>query len=321
MPHPSYTNAFGLRDNAFGPRTQVPGVSMLASRQLEIKPLQLHTEKLLWDFFAPNAGAFGEHIDDFRGRIIGDGYDPDGRQLGLTSPVSIIGGQEGTGKSTLAFAMIKHLIDCESNNVEWKPFVAKPAGSADKQEKRIRDLTDRIERETKEGDYCYVLIENVFRGADHVALGVHDFLEEHNRVGFLFVMTHDLKVLDQHWKNAPYDVWTYRLRPLTPEQGLEVVKKRIASSRMAGGKVPGYPLFPFEENDILEGLHSGAAEEEGATTMRTLNKTLFRLLRQRQQSLAENYTISTVAPGEIQNQLIKLQPDFESLMKRLVRAA
>jgi replication-associated recombination protein RarA len=192
----SYENAFALRDNPFGPTRLLEGITKPSVMQsLESLPLRSHLEPKLLALYCGQAGPFDQHLSFFQHLIATAGYNADPPSAGLKSLIFLIKGYQGTGKTTIANAMVHWLKKCKPvGSGEWHvfdPWPLKEFSSSREQIAEIDVLQNKIDQETSTGDYCCVLIDNLVSGADVRALDMFSKLIE-DRIVFLFLLTRSL---------------------------------------------------------------------------------------------------------------------------------
>ena len=107
MPVWSHEKAFALRDNPFRPMRRIPGVTRVAFlASLETRPLRMDIEPALRHLYVPKLGLSDRHEAEFQHVIRSQGgYRPG--SAGFQSFIFLISGYQGTGKTTLASAMIQ----------------------------------------------------------------------------------------------------------------------------------------------------------------------------------------------------------------------
>lgn len=309
----TYKRAFALSDNPFGPRKKLPGVlNSAVSAELETNPLRVHEEPSLLNLFAPNAGKFKEHIDDFLYSIEEEGYDRDAKTLGLGSSVVLICGHHGTGKTTLTNVLIHYLKECDSRDNSWKIFEATAVidGDSHKRLEEIENLKEKITQETQEGDHCCVVIDDIVSDEVGQCLAIYDFLKSKKRFVFLFLVTSDPELIDRKWGNSKHSVTAYKIFPLKPSDGAVFVEHRVNRFRGNGIFHSDFQLFPFDKDEILNALETALVENEDSVTIRQLNYTLFIALRDRLKGISSKFDVHDIPKEQISEHLINLLDEY-----------
>ncbi|SRR5713226_8594716 len=281
-----YETAFGLRDNPFCPTKPLRGMaSPRLMSNLSSFPLPVHREPLLLNLYCPKVG--GEEIlKDFDSRMADAGYEPP--EIGTQPLLTVILGPQGTGKTTFANVMTRRLLQCAvpagSRWAIYDPWPNKEFNGKDAQIEAVVALQKQILDETKEPDYCCVLVDNLVAGAEQAALNLYGELSE-LRIVFVFLMTSDQVLLKKNWDNVRGGPTVYQASELKPEDAVNYVVHRVNYFRVQGAPIPvDQELFPFDPDDIRSALARQAFTETGQlrsiVTLRQLNNTLCRALAQ-----------------------------------------
>ena len=208
-----YMRAFSLRDNPFGPRKQINGMqNLFAMQNLESQPLRIHEEPKLLELFSEKAGPYDELIRGYLRWIEQEGYDGQAKIFGTGSSIILIGGHQGTGKTTLAYLLVHYLKECENGSKKWKIFHNDSPGQRSipqEQAKSIRELNNKIKESTQKNDHCCVVLDDIVSDAMLPALEVYDLLSNACCFSFIFITTSDLELIDRRWDNSKYPVIPY----------------------------------------------------------------------------------------------------------------
>jgi len=319
----SYEKAFALRDNPFRPTQILEGVKNFSMMQeLDSRPLRIHKEPKLFSLYCEKAGPFESLVHEFQDRIAQEGYRINPPSAGFNPFIFLIVGSKGTGKTTLANTMIHHLEQCKSNNLKWHvkdPWSNKEFSSSGDQIAEIDKLQAELCRETQEGDYCCILIDNLVEGAEVRALEMFDELGK-DRIVFLFLLTSDLQISKKFTCNSKHQLLPFVTRQLTPDDAIAFAKCRIDFYRRQSelSFLGNYNLFPFDADDIRDAVKSGAIkeDEEGKITIRMLGVVLNNCIAYRMRELDETFDISKLSDDDITNNVIRLVDYYKRIVDK-----
>jgi GTPase SAR1 family protein len=316
----SFTPAFGLNDNPFRPTRALPGVrNRNALRDLDRKPLRLHEEPALQPLFVPEAGQFAAHLEDFRRKLSLAGYSPAAEAAPLTSFAFLIIGKQGTGKSTLVNAMLQWLLECDVQP-PWVPFIHPPEELAPGEESGDLGayLPAQIKDRSTQDDYCYVVIDDLSQADAPRALRLWGEVTR-DRTLILFLVTSEERLFFEVTENSRVATTAYRTQPLTPDNAVELVRRRIAQFRAPqyDSLLQALPLFPFDEADIRAAVESQTERGE-VITLRTFNVALQRVFDQRLVELgdavARGFDLAQVAPEQLPQHVLALSERYRALV-------
>jgi hypothetical protein len=165
-------------------------------------------------------------------------------------------------------------------------------------------------------DYCYLVIDNVDAASQHQAIQLYqDFAG--NRALIMFMITKDLELLHEAGHNYPVDLKRFRMQPLTPEQAVIFVKRRIERYRNEdyADLLQGYKLFPF----LAENIHRVVAEKdgrlgEGPVTLRVLASALHEMMLTRLIEDGQDFELAALSPDQLHDQLLMLPSAYGELV-------
>ncbi len=281
---PKFQDAFGLRENPFCPTSPLPGIkNPLSMANLKTRPMQVRREHALDALYCEDVCA--ECLGRFASLAGDGGYEPP--QIGVLPLLVVILGSQGTGKTTLANRMVRHLQECAPPTRAWQVFDSwadMQFNSPEQQIAKIAELRDQVLAGTKEGDYCCVLVDNLVSGAEGAAMGLYLQLLTNNRVASVFAMSSDLQLISKPWDNMIAGPEVYRTSELDPDTAVRYVRKRISAYRIKDAVIPAeHELLPFQADVIVAAVtRSGfdaAGALDGIISLRQLNSTLCRVLR------------------------------------------
>jgi hypothetical protein len=318
----NYDKAFALRDNPFRPRKALKGVKNIsAMKDLDSLPLRVHKEPKLLALYCKKAGPFKSLLDQFKERIEQDGYCAKPPSIGINPIIFLIEGPQGTGKTTLANAMIYRIQKCSPNNIKWRvidPWPDKEFLSNNEQIAEIVKLNDKLgAEEIIEGENWCILIDGLIAGAETKALEMYRELCQ-DRTVFLFLLTADPKIRKDYSFNSRYQLNPLITRQLTPDDAVAFTKCRINFYREKS-KLPflgNNSLFPFDSDDIRDAVKSGAIKgnEEGKITIRVLGVVLSKCINYRMKELSNDFDIYTLVDDDIAGNIIHLADYYKKVV-------
>lgn len=280
-----YEEAFFLRDNPFCPAKPLAGISSpLLMSNLSTQPLRIHMDEALMSLYCADVGK--ANLDQFRESVSHDGYDPPG--IGSTPFLSLILGPQGTGKTTLANAMVHHLKQCAPNAPgKWRvydPWADREFDQSEQQVETMARLQAQVLNETTDKDYLCVLLDNLKSGAEQAAFNLYGELYR-SRIVFVFLLSSDPPLLKKSWDNVRFGPAIYQTSALQPDIAVGYIKHRVNTYRVEDCRVPLSPdIYPFDSKDIETSIKTKSIGElgqvQGIVTLRTLNTTLCRALKE-----------------------------------------
>jgi hypothetical protein len=315
----SFTAAFGLSDNPFLPTRAIEGVKdRNAMRDLDRKPLRLHEEPALEDLFVEKAGPFDQYLRDFRRKLSLAGYSEDPGAAPLTSFAFLIIGKHGTGKSTLVNAMLGWLLRCHVDP-NWVRFIHPPEEiTAGEAQDFAAYLPGQISKRSVKNDYCCVVVEELSKANAPRALRLWNEVTR-DRTLVLFLVTSEERLLFDVTDNSSVSLTPYRTQPLTPDQAVEFVRKRIERFRIPeyAARLQVQPLFPFDEADIRAAVESTTKRGE-VITLRTLNVALKSVLDARLLELDDEldggFDVGTAVPDLLPQHVLSVSEKYRALV-------
>lgn len=328
-----YAKAFALLDNPFNPLARLPGLGKKKwQNDLASNPLMINIEPALERLYIPDAGPFGTYLKNFQAFARQSGYRDNPPQVGNSSFIFSIYGNEGTGKTTLSQVLISWLRQCKPEDGDWNVFddwclpkVLDPA----KQGQRINELQERISKNVTPESYCCIVADDLVSGVLPKVLELYDQLVSDWTV-FLFLLSNDNQLFPALSSSGKRVTAAFRMRPLSSDGALNFIKCRLGEFRVAFGN-PGaeppwlktYPLFPFFEQDIRSAFDSNAVlglVDGDTVSLRQFGGILNGILTQRLYELDDEFDITTVAEDKIKEHLLSLSSGYNRLVesKRLV---
>jgi len=315
-----FERAFGLSDDPFSPaglpRVQNGDQPAIGNRMrlstLYKNALRMDEEPALEHLFVPEAGKFGEYQRQFKYMLEYAGYGEE--QVVTTDQFAfLVSGEKGTGKSTLVSALAHGLKQC---NVEWKSYYYPPGPPHSPREMPYDYLAPKLDSVAL-GSYCYLVIDGLDARAKNDAVRLYEeYTETH--VIIMFLITEDLRLLRDARENNRVNLTRFRMEPLTPEQALAFVERRINQFRVERLREPlrGYPLFPFLEEDIRKQVaenQDGRRTREGPITLRSLATILHKTLEESWPSRRNDADLETLMADQLASKIIKPAQGYRQL--------
>jgi adenylate kinase family enzyme len=329
-----YEKAFALLDNPFEPLGDIEGVgNQLYQSDLASRPLLLNREPALERLYSSDAGPFGTYLKNFQAFARKSGYRdaPPPPKAGKKSFIFSIYGNEGTGKTTLAQAIINWLKKCKPKNGQWyvsDDMSLTKVADVGKQIEVIESLQQRIKDNVSQGGHCCVVLDNLVKGAMPRALDMYDQLTSGWFV-FLFLVSSDVELFQALANNGKRLITPFWMRSLSANSAVSFVRDRIKAFRPEFGEqrpappwLDKYPLFPFSEGDIRSAFDSGDVMEivqADTISLRQFAGILTGILAEQLDGLDEDFDIAQVPEEQISQYLLKLTPAYTQLVEnRLV---
>jgi GTPase SAR1 family protein len=320
--------AFALTEFPFDP-VDIPGIDnpLLIPDSLMKEPLPIHKEEKLMRLYCSEIATFADNEAKFMRLMRMGGYSFERPRVGRRQYIFFVRGSVGTGKSTLVNVM-RHWLDemkMPTDPPKWHFFEAWDIGddtlTSDDQIKKLQDLEQQIGEETKEGDYCCIVADNIVEGVEQMALKLFKRLRNRNKI-FLFLETNRLELINKRWDNTSYRIELFDTVELTPADAVQYVRHRVNYFRVAEltSNLGEHELFPFAEDKIRQAVrarHSmeGGDPERGETiTIRQLNEILNAAMLERMDQLESSFDIATVPKDEIGNHIIDVRDYYRGRM-------
>jgi hypothetical protein len=216
--------------------------------------------------------------------------------------------------------MLHELKQCKApDEADWKIFpqawTPKPFQSGPEQIEMINNLESEIKQSTGEDEYCCVVVDGLLHEAQSRAVELYYNLQ--SRIIFLFLISSDLKILDQNQANSPDDFEEFRTSHLTAENALAYVRHRLDFYRVANSRLPcshECPLYPFSEGNITAVLGGQPSDvvSNGHTnvTIRQFNRVLDDAIGLYMDRLQDTFDLSALQPEETDRHLIDLAESY-----------
>jgi len=317
-----FAEAFALRDNPFSPITALAGLKNLAAQNsLEINPLLINSEPALQGLFSSEAGPFGTYLTNFKQHARRRGFRDQPPSVGVNSSLFSIFGYEGTGKTTLAQAIISWLETCKPVGSSWHihhEWSLLKEKDAQKQIERIAKATDDISRMTGPNSYCCIVVDNLIVGALDSALTMYDVLSQ-NRVVWQFLISSDRELYARLSGEGRRQITPFRTRALSANDAVAFVKHRITEFRVPAPNQPpwiaAHGLYPFDEEDIRSAFAGGVLLNNLDTiALRDFSVMISQMLMNKLDALDEEFDITTLPEAEIGTHKIWLSKEYNELM-------
>ncbi|HWW86022.1 MAG TPA: hypothetical protein VNZ26_20640 [Vicinamibacterales bacterium] len=318
-----FSKAFALSDNPFSPVRKLAGLVRLAAQDgLERRPLMLNAESALIPLFSENAGPFGKHLQTFRRRLKQHGYSDNPPSVGVQSHVFTIYGIEGTGKTTLAQAMIRWLKRCKPDAGNWhvRDELSWRKGRLAAQE--IADIEGEyqyIKSDSQPNTYCCIVLDNLVQEMEQRAFELYDELAR-DRVVFLFLLSNDDRLVPSFSGKGKQQVEPFWMPPLSADSAVAFVKERVSRFRTDPQSSPPWlgqhALFPFAEDDIRSAFSSGSIlTRVGANTVAIRDFAVManRMLAKRLEALDDDFDIARQQTMDVSH-FVSLSDGYKDLV-------
>jgi hypothetical protein len=285
-----YKEAFGLKDNPFGPMQAVPGLPPRLTADLQTRPLLLHKNDKLEQFYCESLSSFYQAYNDLDVALEVAGYtaNPPGR--GVSSYLVSIGGDRGAGKTTLACRMLQMMRQrSPKDEPAWHLEEALLNSTQQTLTEQLAELTALETRViASQQDYVCILIDDLRADAYAGVTTLYDKLRNH-AVVFMVFTSWDAGMQEQLDKTL-HAVHRFSIAPLSPDDAVAFVHSRYEVFRVQpGNSVAIDPLFPFDEDDIRTAVAvrviSGASST-GPVSLRMFATILQAALLKRLQEIA-----------------------------------
>jgi hypothetical protein len=307
-----FARVFGLNDDPFNPR-RVPVKELALLSNLYKRPLQLERDHALDELFVPEAGPFAEHLEEFDGRLEIAGYH-DNPVMTIEPFAFLVSGEEGTGKSTLVSAFARWM--SEYKIPHWERLDYPPPGTDPGEPPGLYHYLSTQLKGISPHDYCYLVIDNVDATTQLEAMLLYQEFSR-DRPLIMFLITKDLELLHDAGHNHPVDLQRFQMQPLTPDQAVIFVAKRITRCRIGAHaqQLRDFELFPFLASDIRQVVAEKDGHfQRGPVTLRVLASTLHALMVSRLTSNGPDIELAGLSRREIEDQLIILRPAYGELV-------
>lgn len=318
-----YLQAFALSDNPFGPKRPLPGIAPRLMQMLERRPLLLHKEQRLQTLYCD--AVFAKTCLDFQIILAAAAYvaEPPPPSRGSMPHAFLIQGDRGTGKTTLASQMIRIVARCTGpGDAPWKIYEAMldaTRQTATEQLNALATLEKKITDETQPNDYCCVLVDDFLGDVYPHVLAMFDRLSD--RIVFLLLVTGDFLVMADRGANSRHGVKAFTIDPISPGTAVAFVRQRLDVFRPhLPANMAASPLFPFDEDDLLQAVSTGAfvgGSVPGPVTLRLLSVVLHDALQARLTELARTdptFDVQNVSAGTVTGQLITVAEAYRIMV-------
>jgi hypothetical protein len=313
-----WEDLFGLRESPFDPGAlPKPGSENLVLSELVTRPLLLHESPALRQLYCPKAGPFAEHEHKFQVRMRLSGYAPGQQSDPKRSQIFVVAGPEGTGKTTLASAMIEWLCQWTPPAGNWHipAWPLRTFNSTASQMERLTAIGQELNELEAGGGYCCLFIDDFLPGTELQALNLFDVLTQEQKKTALMFMTPANGQSIEHLRNSRHNIIFFDLKEMNADQAVEFARQRIRDYRAKSFTCEaGFPLYPFCEEGIRESVQTPGQVNSGNVTLRLLSKAMHEsLVKQAEKLLGNNtnYSVGSLACTEIERDLIDLPAAYE----------
>ncbi len=322
-----YPEAFGLRDNPFGPRLQWRTVPPNLTNALEKRPLLVHRDPALDPLYCREISYLKSACESLEITVEAGGYslDPATREpltRGTTSYFVAIEGDRGAGKTTLASRMLRLMIErTPAGQPAWdvrELLLDSGNQTANEQGDLLKALEASIV--AAKAPYVCLLVDDLLADAFPFTTQLYDRLLN-SCVLFLVLTSYDPKMTATIDKSL-HNVERFQVLPLSADDAIAYVSARYELFRIAPvNGMPVAPLFPFDEGDIRTAVQirtiRGSATT-GPVNLRLLASILEAALSRRLLELAKQkpaFDLQALGAPELKKLLIKLAQSYSSVVQ------
>jgi len=317
-----YKEAFGLKDNPFGPRRRVDTLPPNLTSDLQVNPLLLHRNKILDKLFCDKISSFQTACEDLTNMLEADGYTAKKPSEGVAPYLVAIDGDRGAGKTTLACRMLQIMLarypegDQPDAGVE-EVFLDSRSETVSEQREKMQKLEADVE--AGKSAYRCILIDDLLADAYPDAAKLYDKLRQNSSL-FMVFTSYDPKMAEQI-KKSLRPVQRFNIAPLTPDEAVAYVNQRYNVFRDSGvNGLNAEPLFPFDEDDIRTAVEvkvlSGAT---GPVNLRLVASVLNSALTNRLKQIAREkpkFDARAVSAGELAEMKIKVAQSYKIVVRK-----
>jgi len=318
-----YKEAFGLRDNPFGPRRKVGTLPPNLTADLQVKPLLLHRNDDLEKLFCDKIVSFRTACEDLKALLEADGYMADEPSDGTASYFIAIEGDRGTGKTTLACRMLQIMLQRypEGELASGVEEVILDSNSETVSEQRGKMKKLEADGEAGIPAYRCILIDDLVADAYPDVAKLYDNLRQESAI-FMVFTSWDAKMAEQLDKTLQ-NVERFNIAPLTPDEAVAYVNQRYQYFRASGENgLNAEPLFPFDEDDIRTAVKvrvMSGTRNTGPVNLRVVASVLNSALKNRLKEIAREkpkFDARTVSAGELAEMKIKVAQSYKIVVRK-----
>jgi hypothetical protein len=318
-----YKEAFGLRDNPFGPRRKVGALPPNLTADLQVKPLLLHRNPDLEKLFCDKIVSFRTACEDLKILLEADGYVADGPSDGIASYFVAIEGDRGTGKTTLACRMLQIMLQ---RYPEGEPANGVEEVILDSRNETVSEQREKMQKleadgEAGESEYRCILIDDLLADAYPDVAKLYDKLRQDAAI-FMVFTSWDAKMAEQIDKSL-HNVERFNIAPLTPDEAVAYVTQRYQFFRAKGENgLNAEPLFPFDEDDIRTAVKVrvlSGTKNTGPVNLRLVASVLNSALKDRLKEIAREqpgFDARAVSAGELAKMKIKVAQSYKIVVRK-----
>lgn len=318
-----YQEAFGLRDNPFGPRLRWGKVPPHLTVELERRPLLVHRDPGLDELYCEKIPSFKSACESLEILFEANGYSLNPLSRGVASYLVAIQGDRGAGKTTLASRMMQSMLKrTPPDEPAWhvdELLLNSITQTGNEQGDQLKALEARVV--AAKAVYTCILVDDIRADAFPFVTQVYDTLREHCVV-FMAFTSYDPKMADQIDKSL-HSVEHYRIASLTPDDAIAYVAARYQLFRIPSANgISAVPLFPFDESDIRTAVKVKAwsgSTTTGPVNLRLVASILYSALSNRLQEIAKKHAafdVHALKADELQQLLVKVAQSYSSVVVR-----
>jgi ATPase family associated with various cellular activities (AAA) len=317
-----YQGAFGLSDNPFNP-SRFKDVRGRLLDELSSWPLRLDEAPALRALYVEEAG-FSDSLLKYENLLKSRGYIRDsGTEHELKSIFIRIIGNSGTGKSTLAYEMVRQLKHHQAPN---QLFEAKVSDSLDTPETVITEFADLREKARRAGAMprCIIL--------DDIPASCLSSVEKlyveltHEQPTVLLLIMSDIDALRQALPTSRMSPRDFRTTNLSANQAVAFVRKRFSLFRIPSihDHLANLSLnfYPFDDEEIVRVAMpaDGDPDTPGSIPLRLLNQSLDFSLEETVIRMSGQHSLLELSAEDLKKRLVSLQQFYNRRLEQLLAA-
>jgi hypothetical protein len=317
-----YQAAFGLSDNPFNP-SKFKDVGGRLLDELSSWPLRLDEAPGLRALYVEEAG-FSDSLLKYENLLKGRGYIPDSGAENEPKSIFIrIIGNSGTGKSTLAYEMVRQLKQHRASN---QLFTAKVSGSFDTPETAISEFAKLLDKARRAGAMLRCII------LDDIPASCLSDVEKlyieltHEQATVLILVMSDIDALRHALPTSRMSPRDFRTTNLSANQAVAFVRKRFSLFRIPSVNDHlvnlGLNFYPFDGEEIVRVAMpaDGDPDTPGSIPLRLLNQSLDFSLEETVGRISEQHSLLELSTEDLKKRLVSLQQFYNRRLEQLLAA-